>query len=225
MTQIPISERTKLKRRPDRGNYDRDMIYAILDEAVTASVAVSIDGQPHVQPMLHARVGDDLILHGSSKNRLLSHALNGGELCINVTLIDAMVLGASVPDHTMNYRSVTIYGVVEEISATAEKEKMMEAVFSSLAPDRWGSLPPVDRGYLEKVTRVLRLPLTEAVAKINESEPAEDPNEAGVWTGVLPVKLAWGSPKSMTVNGSDVPNVPPAIANYCRPPPKGTDQG
>lgn len=220
MSQIPVSPRTKLKRRSERGNYDSDTIYAILDEAVCASVAVSIDGQPHVQPMLHARVGGDLILHGSSKNRLLNHARTGGELCINVTLIDSMVLGASVPDHTMNYRSVTIYGTAEEIIDADEKAQVMEAVFSSLAPDRWRTLPPVDAGYLEKATLVLRLPLAEAVAKINESEPAPDPNEVGVWTGELPVKQVWGPPKSMSVNGRSTPPTPAALVDYQRPPQK-----
>lgn len=216
MPEIPVSSRTKLKRRPGRSNYDRDTIYAILDEAMCASVAMSIDGQPHVQPMLHARIDDQLILHGSSKNRLLLHARSGGELCVNVTQIDSMILGASVPDHTMNYRSVTIYGRAEEITAVDEKMQTMEAVFSSLAPGRWPALPPVDVEYLEKATLVLRLPLTEAVAKINKSAPAPDPNEGGVWTGELPVKQVWGPPKGMPVNDQPMPSAPEALVAYRR---------
>lgn len=213
-----ITPRTEVKRRKDRARYDRDAIYAIIDEAFCAAVAVSIDGQPHVQPMLHARFGDDLILHGSSKNRLLNHLASGGEACVNITLVDALVLGATIPDHTMNYRSVSIYGRTRRLDDVAEKKEAMRRVFESIAPERWPTLPEVDPGYLAAATQVHLLPLAESVAKLNASRPAADDNPAAMWTGLLPLRQVWGPPEAAPVGAAlaAAPAPPPAIAGYSR---------
>lgn len=216
MTKLDSTDRTRIRRKPDRAVYEQAEIYAIIDEAFLASVAVSIDGQPHVQPMLHARDGDALILHGSSKNRLLTYLRDGGEAAISITIADALVLGASVPDHTMNYRSVAIYGKAAEVVGEAAKRAAMEKVFNSLAPKRWNDLPPVDGAYLEKATLVLKIPLSEAVAKINRSAPAAGANPENVWTGLLPSQIIWGPPQFHAVDGGDDPGAPEGLAQYRR---------
>jgi nitroimidazol reductase NimA-like FMN-containing flavoprotein (pyridoxamine 5'-phosphate oxidase superfamily) len=218
MGDIPVTSRTKIKRRADRSVSDRATIYAILDEAFCASVAVSIAGQPHVQPMLHARDGDTLILHGHSKNRMIAHLCSGGEVCVNVTIMDGLVMGGTIPDHTMNYRSVTIYGRTAEVTSLEEKRVLMRGVFESLIARRWHALPPVDEAYLNKATRVVRLPLDECVAKINNSEPEEPAQSPEVWTGVLPLEWRWGPPRTVGL-GSPVgrKTAPEGIEKYRRP--------
>jgi nitroimidazol reductase NimA-like FMN-containing flavoprotein (pyridoxamine 5'-phosphate oxidase superfamily) len=187
-TAFPVTERTRMRRRPARARYDRDVVHAILDEPLIASVAVCIDGQPHVQPMIHVRDGDRLILHGSAKNRLLSHIAAGGEACINVAIVDALVLARRTPDHTMHYRSATVYGRGTLVSDEAEKLRLMHTVFNHLVKsDRLEHLPPLPEGYLDG-TMVVLVPIDEAVAKVN-SGIATDDGADGIWSGLVPVQV------------------------------------
>lgn len=204
--------RTTVHRRAKRATYDRATVHAILDEGFWASVAVSIDGVPHVQPMLYARDGESLILHGSAKNRLLIHARGGGELCVNVTLIDGLILGSTIPDHSMNYRSVSIYSQASEITDIEAKLSAMKRVFDSLIARRWHGLPPLDQEYLAKHTIVFTLPISECVAKINAETPAC--SSPDIWCGILPFSLAVGDPTPHP----DCRQAPPlSISRYRRP--------
>jgi len=191
MTDFPVTERTRMRRKAKRATYDRAQVYGILDEALIASVAVSIDDQPHVQPMIHVRDGDQLILHGLATNRLLSHIAGGGEACINVTMIDALVLARRTEDHSMHYRSATVYGRGALVEDEAEKLALMHKVFNHLVKtERLQHLPPLPDGYL-KGTMVVLVPIEEAVGKVNQGI-ATDEGPEGIWSGLVPVEVSKG---------------------------------
>ena len=193
MADFARTDRTRMRRKAKRATYDRDTIHAILDEALIASVAVAIDGQAHVQPMIHRRLGDRLILHGLATNRLLGAIAGGAEACINVTMIDALAIARRIEDHSMLYRSATLYGRGQSIEDEAEKLAIMEQVFASLVgAGRFGTLPPLELGYLAG-TMVVAIPIEEAVAKVNEHVDTQDgPN--GVWSGLIPMRSDFGAP-------------------------------
>ena len=185
---FPVTDRTRMRRKAKRATYDRELIFSILDEALIASVAVSIDGQPHVQPMIHVRDGDRLILHGLGTNRLLSHVAAGGDACINVAIIDAMVMARRTEDHSMHYRSATVYGRGEQVHDEAEKQRLMHKVFNHLVKtERLQHLPELPPGYL-KGAMVVLVPIEEAVGKVNAGVATDDGPE-GVWSGIIPIQV------------------------------------
>jgi nitroimidazol reductase NimA-like FMN-containing flavoprotein (pyridoxamine 5'-phosphate oxidase superfamily) len=219
---FPVTDRTRVRRKAKRATYDRATLYAILDEALIASVAVVIDGQPQVQPMIHVRVGDDIILHGLATNRLLDALLGGAEACLNVTLVDALVLACRIEDHSFHYRSVTLYAKAAEVKDAGEKMALMGQVFASLVrSDRYASLPPLDAAYL-KGTRVLRLPIGECVGKINDghsdgtqdADPAD--GAAGIWSGIVPLALRAGTPIPDRRTAAEAIEPDGTIGNYGR---------
>lgn len=191
----PRTPRTHVRRRPSRATYDRDAIHPILDEALIGTLAAIIDGEPVAQPMIHARDGEDIILHGSSANRMLTALESGARACLSVTLLDGLLLGRSVPDHSFHYRSVSVHGVCRVVDDAAEKRRRMQRVFEHIIAQRWETLPPVDEDYLSHV-KVLLLPLQECVAKINAAPPEDAPGDPpyAVWSGVLPLALTPGAP-------------------------------
>jgi nitroimidazol reductase NimA-like FMN-containing flavoprotein (pyridoxamine 5'-phosphate oxidase superfamily) len=191
------TELTQLNRKKDRGAHDKETIFRIIDEAFLAHVAVTIRDQPHIIPLLHKRIEKFLYLHGSATNPMLTHLAHGERASINITIADGLVLGATIPDHTMNYRSVMIYGEGSPVEGEDEKMRVMERVFSALVPDRWKLLPPLDREYLNRQTQIVRVPLDQSVAKINNSKPNAHKNELGVWTGIIPLRYVWGPPESV----------------------------
>ena len=188
---FPVTERTRMRRKANRGTYDRATIYAILDEALIASVATVIDGRPQVQPMIHVRIGEDIILHGLGGNRLLSAIAGGGEACINVMLLDALAMARRIEDHSMLYRSATVYGRGAQVTDEAEKAEIMHKVFAAIVrSDRIARLPPLEPGYLAG-TMVVRVPIEEAVGKINNSVETSEGAE-NVWSGLIRVNTAFG---------------------------------
>lgn len=210
----PQTPRTRVRRRAQRGTYDRGVIHAILDEALIGALATIIDGEPVAQPMIHARDGEDIILHGSSANRMLNALEAGAPACLSVTLLDGLVLGRSVPDHSFQYRSVSVHGVCRSVTDAAEKRARMKRVFDHIIAKRWETLPPVDEDYLAHV-KVLILPLEECVAKINASGPEDAPGDPphAVWSGVLPFAL---SPGSLQPAPGPQPEPDAALARYSR---------
>lgn len=208
---------TAVCRRKERASYDEQIIFAIIDEAILSSVAISIDDQPHVVPMMHIRLGRRLYLHGSAGNRTLTHIGSGKNCCINIAIPDGLLLGAKVPDHSLNYRSVTIYGRGALVTELPEKLAIMERFFSSLVQDRWNSLPPLDEEYLGDHTQVVQLSLEESVAKINDSRPAPAMNPKAVWTGILPIEVCWGPPNFIPTNSTAYEaEAPPRPNQYAR---------
>jgi nitroimidazol reductase NimA-like FMN-containing flavoprotein (pyridoxamine 5'-phosphate oxidase superfamily) len=194
-TKATLTSRTKVKRLPDRGRYDRQTIYAILDEALICHVGFVIDGQPYVIPTGFARIGDDLYIHGSAASRMIRNLSKGIDVCVTVTLIDGLVLARSAFHHSINYRSVVILGKAELVEDADLKDKALEAFTEHMIPGRWAEVRwPTE---LElKATSVLRLPIEEASAKIRTGDPKDDEEdyEMSVWAGVLPFSMATGKP-------------------------------
>ena len=195
MSSTTQTARTTVKRLPKRGNYDRETINAILDEAFICHVGFAVDGQPYVIPTGYARVGDDLYIHGSSASRMLRNLSQGVSVCVTVTLVDGLVLARSAFHHSINYRSVVVLGTAEPVSEPAEKDKALEAITEHIVPGRWADVRwPTE---LElKATTVLKLPINEASAKIRTGDPVDDEEDyaMNVWAGVLPLTVQTGEP-------------------------------
>lgn len=188
------TERTRVVRESHRGTYDRETIYRILDEGIVCHVGFSVDGQPYVIPTMFARVGDAIYFHGSAASRMLRGLSNGLSVCVTVTLADGLVLARSIFNHSMNYRSVVALGKATLVEAP-EKLEALHAFSEKILPGRWNDARQPNEKEL-KSTSILRLPLTEASAKIRVG-PAEDdaPDYAlTVWAGVIPLHLAAGAP-------------------------------
>jgi len=208
MNASTLSDRTKVKRLPARGAYDRETIDAILDEAFICHVGFVADGQPYVIPTGYARIGDELFIHGSAASRMLRDLSKGIEVCVTVTLIDGLVLARSAFHHSINYRSVVILGKAELVEDREEKEKALEAFTEQIIPGRWAEIRWPNELEL-KGTSVLKLPITEASAKIRTGDPKDDEEdyEMDVWAGVLPLKVTSGTaiPDSRLTDGIPVP--------------------
>ncbi len=192
---IEPTEKTRLKRIPNRGNFDREVINAILDEAFICHVGFVADGQPFVIPTAYGRVGDEMYIHGSAASRMMKSLADGIDLCVTVTLIDGLVLARSAFHHSINYRSIVIIGNAEMVTGEDEKRKALEAFTEHLIPGRWDDVRQPTELEL-KATIVLRLPITEASAKIRTGDPVDDEEDYSipVWAGVLPLALKAGEP-------------------------------
>ena len=195
MTDSLKTERTRVRRIPDRGHYDRETIYAVLDEALVCHVSFVQDGQPVVIPTLHARDGDALLLHGATTSRLLHHIAAGGEVCVAVTLLDGLVLAKSVFHHSVNYRSVVLFGRGELVEGDAAKLAALKIFTEKLTPGRWDEARQPNAVEL-KATSVVRIAIEEASAKVRTGGPKDDPEDLAldVWAGVIPLWLARGEP-------------------------------
>jgi uncharacterized protein len=215
-TGINQTERTRVRRLPKRGNYDRETINAILDEAFICHVGFVADGQPYVIPTGYARIGDDLYIHGSAASRMLRNLAEGVDVCVTVTLIDGLVLARSAFHHSINYRSVVILGKATLVEDLDEKSRALEAFTEHVIPGRWAEIRwPTE---LEmKATSVLKLPIEEASAKIRTGAPVDDEEDysMNVWAGVLSLSLVKNDsiPDERLSDGIPVPD---HVRNYCR---------
>ena len=187
--------RTKLRRLPQRGAHDRTTIDPILDEALISHVGFVHDGRPAVIPTLHARLGDEVLIHGSAASRMLRALATGVDLCLTATLIDGLVLARSAFHHSVNYRSVVLYGTARLLTEPDEKEAALEAFTERLLPGRWADVRWPTRKEL-KATTVLVLPIEGGSAKVRTGPPIDDePDYAlDVWAGVVPITLTRGEP-------------------------------
>ncbi len=216
MTLIPKTDRTTLKRAPQRGEYDRATIHAILDEGLVCQVAFVVEGKPVVIPTAYGRVGDRLYLHGSPASRMLKSLQKGIDVCVTVTLLDGLVLARSAFHHSMNYRSVVVFGEAELVSDPVEKVAALKAFTEHVVPGRWDDLRPMTDKEI-KGTTVLALPLVEASAKIRTGPPVDDPvdYELSIWAGVLPLRLQAGTAVVDPKLGDGI-ELPGAIAHWRR---------
>jgi nitroimidazol reductase NimA-like FMN-containing flavoprotein (pyridoxamine 5'-phosphate oxidase superfamily) len=182
--------RTRVKRAPKRAVYDRAQIDAILDEALVCHVGFVHMQQPYVIPMLHARVGDVVYIHGSTASRLVRTLAGGAPCALTVTLLDAIVFARSAFHHSANYRSVTVLGRAALVESEAERMLALEAFTEHLVPGRWEHVRAPNRTEL-KATQILSLALDEASAKTRIGPPVDDDEDMDrdVWAGVLPLEL------------------------------------
>lgn len=189
-----VTPRTALRRHPERGA-DRAIADAVLDEALHCHVAVVRDGAPVALPTIHARVDDILYLHGSPAAGMLRDGRTGVELCVTATIVDGLVLAKSVFHHSLNYRSVVVFGAARRVTKSAEKLVALRAITEHVTPGRWtAARRPTDRELRE--TEVLAVPIEEFSAKHRYGPPVEAPFDAelDVWSGVVPVSTVRGEP-------------------------------
>lgn len=208
------SDRTTVKRLGERGRYDRTTIDPIIDEAIICHVGTVENGTPMVIPTLHARIDDHLILHGSPASRMLRSA-KLQEICVTITLVDGFVLARSGLHHSMNYRSVVILGR-PEVVPNEDKAAALDALVERLVP---GRIPHI-RAMTDKEvqgTAILRLPITEASAKVRTGPPVDDDEdyELPIWAGVLPVATTYGEPITDPAMRFDVA-IPDHVTGYDR---------
>lgn len=208
------TERTRVKRLPNRGVYDRETIYSILDEAFICHVGYVFDGQPYVIPTGYARIGDDLYIHGSSASRMLRNLAQGVDVCVTVTLVDGLVLARSAFHHSINYRSVVVLGKATLVEDAAEKDKALEAFTEHIIPGRWPDIRWPNEVEL-KATSVLKLPIEEASAKVRVGDPKDDEEDYAmeIWAGVLPLSFVPGKPIDDSRVKSKMP-IPEHVAKY-----------
>jgi nitroimidazol reductase NimA-like FMN-containing flavoprotein (pyridoxamine 5'-phosphate oxidase superfamily) len=193
----PASDRVRLRRRRDRGSYDREAIHAILDEALGAHLAIVMpDGQPIAIPTLHARAGDIVYCHGSSAGRTMRAMAEGVPACLTVSLIDGLVLARSAMHHSANYRSAIVLGRARPVVEPDEKRAAFEAIVERIVPGRWGEVrQPTEKEM--QATGVVAIAIEEASAKVRSGPPLDDEEdyELDVWAGVIPLSMSVGAPQ------------------------------
>lgn len=196
MTRFTPTGRTTLKRLPARGEYDRDVVYRILDEAFVCHVGFVADGKPVVIPTSFGRIDDDLYIHGSAASRMLRSLAEGIDACVTVTLIDGLVLARSAFHHSINYRSVVVFGRALVVNDPEERMRALRALTDHIvSEERWKDVRPPNESEL-RATLVLKLPLTEVSAKIRTGPPIDDEEDYSlpIWAGVVPLTQTAGAP-------------------------------
>jgi nitroimidazol reductase NimA-like FMN-containing flavoprotein (pyridoxamine 5'-phosphate oxidase superfamily) len=219
LSRMPApSQRTRVHRHPERGDYDRATIDAILDEALICHVAFNDgEGAPRCLPTIHARVGDTIYLHGSTAARAWKALCAGAEVCIVATIVDGLVMARSAFNHSMNYRSVVVFGTAREVTDEDELHTAAEAITSHVAPGRQHEARmPSAAEYRQ--TLLLAVPIEEASAKVRTGPPKDDEEdiELTVWAGVLPLVTAAGAPEPSPDLTPGI-DIPPSVAGYHRP--------
>jgi uncharacterized protein len=194
-TKFVPTERTTLKRLPKRAFYERKIIYQILDEGFICHVGFVDRDHPVVIPTAYGRVADTLYIHGSAASRMLRSLATGTPVCVTVTLVDGLVLARSVFHHSMNYRSVVIFGTANVVRDKREKLRALRSFSEHVLPGRWTDVREPNESEL-KQTLVLRLPLREASAKIRTGAPMDEESDYNlrVWAGELPLRIVAGTP-------------------------------
>jgi hypothetical protein len=188
MAEAP-SARTTVRRRAQRGHYERELVHAILDEALVCHVGFESEHGPVVLPTMHARVGDTLYLHGAVGNAMLRTLAAGAPVCVTVTLLDGLVLARSAFHHSMNYRSVVVFGAATAVEERDAKLAALEALVERIHPGRWTEARPPTDAELRQ-TLVVSVPLDEASAKVRTGPPIDDPEDYAldVWAGEIPLE-------------------------------------
>jgi uncharacterized protein len=214
--EFPLTERTTLKRLPKRAVYDREVVYGILDEGFICHVGFAVDGRPFVIPTGYARVDDQLYIHGSQISRTLRTLAQGVDVCVTVTLVDGLVLARSAFHHSMNYRSVVIFGSASLVEQQETKLAALLAFSEQVIRGRWDDVRAPTEQEL-KATSVLSLPLVEVSAKVRIGPPLDDEEDYGlnVWAGVIPLKVMAGVPVSDPRLAEGI-ETPPYAFNYTR---------
>ena len=216
MNELPRTKRTTLKRLPQRGSFERQQINEILDEGFICHVGFVVNGEPVVIPTGYARAGEALIIHGSQASRMLRQLEQGIGVCVTVTLIDGLVLARSAFHHSMNYRSVVVFGRARVIEDREEKLAALTALSEHMIPGRWDEVrEPNDREL--QLTTVLTIPITEASAKVRTGPPVDDEEDYDlpVWAGVIPLQMTAHEPIADPRLDTNIP-VPQYASDYRR---------
>ena len=216
MTQFTKTDRNRIKRIPERGHYDRETIYPILDEALICHVGFVEKGQPFVIPINFARLDDNIILHGAKASRLLKHIEAGYPVCVEATVVDGLVLARSVFHHSINYRSVVVFGKGRLIQDEQEKLIALKAVTEHLIPGRWQEARLPNRKELNS-TSVVSIEIDEASAKVRVGPPVDEEEDytLPVWAGILPLQEVPLAPVQDELQLEEI-RLPQYVAGYSR---------
>lgn len=204
--------KNRVRRHPERGHYDQDIIHAIIDEAYYCHVATIRDGAPVIIPTLHVRVGNVLYIHGAVAAGLFKDLQQDAVVSVAVTLMDGLVLARSFYNHSANYRSVVAFGFPREVIDQSEKLAVLKALADRVSPGRWDDARQPNAVEMRR-TRVFALPLDNASAKIRSGPPSDDPEDMDrpTWAGVVPMSVQLGTP---TADPNQSP--PLAIPEYLK---------
>ncbi len=210
------TQRSTIHRLPSRGSYDKAKVYEVLDQGILAHVGFVMEDSPVVIPMGYARKGDSVLLHGSAKSRLLNELARGADVCITVTLLDGLVLARSTFHHSMNYRSVVVFGRSSVIADAEDKNAALEHIVEHLVPGRGAEARGANEGELQ-ATLVVEVPIGEASLKMRTGPPVDETKdlEIDIWAGVLPLSFEIGEPVPDEHTADDKP-VPDYVLNYPR---------
>lgn len=192
---MSTTHRSKINRIPSRGFYDKETINKIVDEAFYCHVSFVQNDQPIIIPTIHARMDDRIVLHGAKGSRLLKHLGEGNEICVAITLLDGLVLARSVFHHSMNYRSVVLFGKGTLIEDKGKKLEALKAITDHLIPGRWEEARKPNEKELNG-TSVVSIDIDEASAKIRTGTPKDDEEDYNlpIWAGEIPLSLKFDSP-------------------------------
>ncbi len=207
------TDRTQVHRLGDRAVHDRAAMYQILDSTVLCHVGLVFDHQPFVLPMGFARVGDEILLHGSTGARFMREMASGAPVCVTVTLLDGLVVARSNFESSMNYRSVVIFGAAREVVGE-EKARALDAISDGLIPGRVAEVRPSTKKELAATT-ILALPLDEASVKVRDGGVDDNPADigTGVWAGVVPLRVVADEPIAADEDAAGLP-VPQSVRNW-----------
>lgn len=213
MSDAP-TERTRVRRIPDKAAYDRETLNEILDEALMCHVGFVEDGAPFVIPTIHARVGRTLYFHGSPASRMLRLMKRGAQVTVAVTILDGIVAARSVFHHSMHYRSAVVMGRARAVDDPAEREVAFEAIANAALPGRWDEArhpsPNEDKG-----TLLVAVPIEEYSSKVSTKDVGDEPEDYAlpIWAGVIPLALTPGTPEPDGRNLEGVA-VPPSVRRF-----------
>jgi uncharacterized protein len=212
------TSKTQVKRASKRGHYDFETVANILDEGLVCHIGFVVDDQPFVIPTAYGRVDDQVYIHGAPVSRLLKSLLSGIEVCLTVTLLDGLVLARSVYHHSMNYRSVVLFGTAQAVVDPGEKLMALKAFTEHVMPGRWDAVRSPNDTELA-ATLVLSLPIAEASAKIRTGPPLDDAADYDlpIWAGVLPFAPIAGEPIADPQLPEDIA-IPDNVRDYSRRP-------
>jgi uncharacterized protein len=211
------TERTTVKRLPARGAYDKEVVHRILDQGLICHVGFVVDGQPFVIPTIYVRIGETLYVHGSPASRMLQTLERGASVCVTVTHVDGLVLARSAFHHSMNYRSVVVFGTASLVDDPEQKREVLHALTDHLIRGRWEEIRQPSPQELKR-TLMLAIPIEEASAKIRTGPPLDEEEDypLSMWAGVVPLAVTAGEPVPDPRLGAEVP-VPVYAAPYGGP--------
>jgi len=213
------TNRTQVVRLPKRGDYSEATIHSILDAGFLCHVGFVVDGQPFVIPTSYGRSGNTLFIHGSAASRMLRTLAGGVDVCVTVTLLDGLVLARSAFHHSMNYRSVVLFGTAMLVESAEEKTAALRAISEQIVPGRWNEVRwPTDQEL--KATKVLALPISEASAKVRTGPPLDDEEDYAlkVWAGILPFRVHPEAPLPDPRLNNELQQVPSYLLEYAKRP-------
>jgi hypothetical protein len=216
LNQFKTTQRSRVKRLSKRADYSINTTYSILDMAFICNIAFTIDNQNFITPIAYGRQDNKLYLHGAKTNRTLNSIVNKTNICLNVTIVDGLVLARSAFHHSINYRSVVLFGTVKEITEPENKTKALKIIIEHIIPGRWKDIRHPNKKELN-ATSVFEFKIDEASAKVRTG-PAIDEKEdmnLNVWAGILPFETITRDPQSdAELNGNII--LPEYIKNYNR---------